>query len=191
MGALLVVTLRRRLLERRALGRRVNAVALCRAYGPGALLGVVVAISESVFSRPIAVSGAFDRLAAFLGARAFPESQYYGQLMQPAVTWQVWTVLGLLAGSALAAFRARGARWRWLPDRQWGARFGAGRAPRLLIAFGGAVLVQLGAGIAGGCTSGLAISGGALLSPGAFLFMAGMFAGGIPTAWLWYRKASR
>jgi hypothetical protein len=26
-----------------------------------------------------------------------------------------------------------------------------------------------------------------VLAPGAFLFMAGMFAGGIPTAWLWYR----
>ena len=54
-------------------------------------------------------------------------------------------------------------------------------------AFIGAVLVQFGAGIAGGCTSGLAISGGAVLAPGAFIFMAGMFLGGIPTALLWYR----
>jgi hypothetical protein len=53
-----------------------------------------------------------------------------------------------------------------------------------------AVLVQIGAGIAGGCTSGLAISGGAVLSPAAFVFMAGMFAGGIPAAWLWYRGRS-
>jgi len=58
---------------------------------------------------------------------------------------------------------------------------------RLLVAFFGAMLVQLGAGIAGGCTSGLAISGGALLSPAAFVFMGGMFASGIPTAWLWGR----
>ena len=61
----------------------------------------------------------------------------------------------------------------------------------MLVGFAGAVLVQLGADIAGGCTSGLAISGGAVLAPAAFVFMAGMFAGGIPTAWLWSRLGSR
>jgi len=76
---------------------------------------------------------------------------------------------------------------RWLPDTQCQPRFGTSRGLRLAIAFFGAVLVQVGAGIAGGCTSGLAISGGSVLAPAAFLFMAGMFAGGIPTAWLWYR----
>jgi hypothetical protein len=78
-----------------------------------------------------------------------------------------------------------------LPDSQWRERFGASRLRRLAVAFSGACLVQLAAGIAGGCTSGLAISGGAALAPGAFVFMAGMFAGGIPTAWLWHRGRRR
>ncbi len=52
--------------------------------------------------------------------------------------------------------------------------------------FGGAVL-EYAAGIAGGCTSGLAISGGMLLAPAAFLFIAGMFASGILTALIIYR----
>ena len=57
-------------------------------------------------------------------------------------------------------------------------------AARWAVAFVGALLAELGAGIAGGCTASLAVSGGAVLAPSAFLFMAAMFAGGIPTAFL-------
>jgi hypothetical protein len=162
-------------------------------YAAGALLGVVVAVSESFFGHPIAASGAFDRLAAYPGRALFPHSPYYAYVMQPAITWPVWVIVGVLIGAHLAARFSGEVRLRWLPDEAWIPRFGAGRGKRLAIAFVGAMLVQIGAGIAGGCTSGLAISGGALLSPAAFLFMAGMFAGGIPTAWLWYRggNASR
>jgi hypothetical protein len=156
-------------------------------YAAGVLLGLVVAFSEVVCGRPLAVSGAFDKLAAYFGRWLFPASQYYGHVMTPGITWQVWLVVGVLAGSFTSSKLSGEARWRWLPDTQWEPRFGASRKLRLVIAFFGAALVQIGAAIAGGCTSGLAISGGAALAPAAFLFMAGMFAGGIPTAWLWYR----
>lgn len=156
-------------------------------YAAGVLLGLVVAFSEVVCGRPLAAAGAFDKLAAYLGAWLFPSSQYYGHIMTPGITWQVWLVVGVLAGAFVSSKLSGEARWRWLPDTQWEPRFGASRKLRLAIAFFGAVLVQVGAGIAGGCTSGLAISGGAALAPAAFLFMAGMFAGGIPSAWLWYR----
>lgn len=156
-------------------------------YIAGALLGLVVAFSEVVGGRPLAPSGAFDKLAAYIGRWLFPASQYYGHIMTSGITWQVWLVVGVLAG-AFASSRLSGqARVRWLPDTQWQARFGSSRGRRLALAFAGAALVQIGAGIAGGCTMGLAISGGVALAPAAFLFMAGMFAGGIPTAWLWYR----
>ena len=51
-----------------------------------------------------------------------------------------------------------------------------------MLAFIGAMILEYAAGIAGGCTSGLAISGGMLLAPSAYLFIAGMFASGIVTA---------
>ena len=63
-----------------------------------------------------------------------------------------------------------------------------GRWKRWLALFVGAIILEYGAGIAGGCTSGLAISGGMQLAPSAFLFMAGMFASGIPTAMILYRR---
>lgn len=156
-------------------------------YAAGAGLGVVVAISEALLGRPIAASGAFDRLAAYVGVALFPKSPYYAYVMRPAITWQVWLMVGLLAGAFASAKLAGVARRRWLPDSEWTDRFGPRRSLRLAVAFFGAAVVQFGAGIAGGCTSGLAISGGALLAPAAFVFMAGMFAAGIPTAWLWQR----
>ncbi len=158
-------------------------------YLAGAMLGLVVAFSEVVCGRPLAAAGAFDKLAAYPGRWLFPRSQYYAHILSPGITWQVWLIVGVVAGSFLASLLSGEARLRWLPDTQWQTRFGPNRKRRLKLAFFGAMLVQIGAGIAGGCTSGLAISGGATLAPAAFLFMAGMFAGGIPTAWLWYRKS--
>lgn len=184
--ALYFVIRREMTAERRSLMAWLRA----KTWGPyaaGVLLGLAVAFSEVVCGRPLAVSGAFDKLAAFLGRWLFPSSQYYGHIMTPGITWQVWLIVGVLVGSFASSRLSGEARLRWLPDTQWEPRFGASRTLRLLVAFFGAVLVQVGAGIAGGCTSGLAISGGAALAPAAFLFMAGMFAGGIPTAWLWYR----
>lgn len=74
-----------------------------------------------------------------------------------------------------------------MPDHLWTAAFGGSVARRWLLAFVGAFLTELGGGVAGGCTASLAVSGGAVFAPAAFLFMAGMFGGGIPTAWLAYR----
>ena len=183
----LVATDRRRWLARLRDVRWVRA----RRWSPtsaGAALGVVVAASEVLFGRPLAASGAFDALAAYAGRALFPHATYWRFVVRPAITWHVWVVVGALLGSSLSAALAGVLRRSWLPERGWTRTFGTRRSVRLAVVFGAGVLVQIGAGIAGGCTSGLAISGGALLSPAAFVFMAGMFAGGIPAAWLWSRR---
>ena len=158
-------------------------------YAAGALLGVVVAVSEALFQRPIAASGAFDRLAAWPGRWLFPRNFYFTHVMRPAIGWPVWVIIGVLAGSFAAARCSGEARLRTLPDTLWSDAFGTRHRTRVLVAFVGALLVQLGADIAGGCTSGLAISGGAVLAPGAFVFIAGMFIGGLPAARWWYRRS--
>jgi len=176
--------------DRRALAR-VHPGSWLRArtwnaHVAGAGLGLTIAASEALFGRPLAASGAFDKLAAYPGRALFPESPFYRYVMRPEIGWQVWVMLGVLAGAFASAKLAGVVAARWFPDTGWTERFGPRRGVRLLVAFAGAALVQIGADIAGGCTSGLAISGGAVLSPAAFVFMAGMFAAGIPTAWLWY-----
>ncbi|MCC6995377.1 MAG: YeeE/YedE family protein [Deltaproteobacteria bacterium] len=191
LAVALAFALARRPAQRRPALARWLRQKLWSPYLAGALLGLVVAASEVVWGRPLGVAGAFDKLAAYPGRWLFPHSQYYRYVMAPAITWQVWLVIGLLGGAFASSAVSGEARARWLPDTQWQPRFAASRATRLMVAFVGAILVQFGAGIAGGCTSGLAISGGAALAPAAFLFMAGMFAGGIPTAWLLYRGRPR
>jgi uncharacterized membrane protein YedE/YeeE len=153
----------------------------------GALLGVVVAVSEVGYGRPVAAAGAFDKLAAYPGRALLRDSMYYAHIMPPAITLQIWSMVGLLGGAFVSALAQGEVRARWLPESGWAPRFGASRVVRFGVAFVGAALVQIGAGIAGGCTSGLAISGGAALAPAAFVFMAGMFMGGIPAAWAWHR----
>jgi len=190
MLAVVLFFLRGELVPAPTARRSLRAWLTAKTWNPylaGAGLGVIVAVSEGVCGRPLFASGAFDKLAAYAGRPLFSSSQYYQYVMSPGITWPVWLMVGVLGGAFLSSRLSGEARLRWLPDTQWVDRFGPSRTARFALAFVGAMLVQIGAGIAGGCTSGLAISGGAVLAPAAFLFMAGMFAGGIPTAMLWYR----
>ena len=59
---------------------------------------------------------------------------------------------------------------------------------RLVLAFSGGMLMAFAAKFTRGCTSGLALSGGSVLSPGAWLFMICVFIGGYSIAFL-MRKA--
>ncbi len=54
---------------------------------------------------------------------------------------------------------------------------------RLLLAFAGGVIMAYGARMARGCTSGQALSGGAVLAVGSWAFMFAVFAGGYAVAW--------
>jgi len=60
---------------------------------------------------------------------------------------------------------------------------------RLSMAFGGGVLMAVGAALARGCTSGQALTGGALLNLGSWAFMMMVFAGAYGVAyfvrWQW------
>lgn len=161
------------------------------AYACGALLGVVVTVSMVAFGRRLSGSGAYQELAGPIGRSLFPTSVYWTQVIRPSEHWNSLVLLGAIAGSTLAAILGGRFRIRWLPDAQWSDVFGTSIGKRWSLAAFGAALTAIGAGIAGGCTASLALSGGAALSPGAFAFMAGMFTAGIPTARLIYRKSSR
>jgi hypothetical protein len=101
-------------------------------------------------------------------------------------------VVGVFFGGMIGAATSGTLKWGKKDtansDEQWKRIFGAQTWKRWGIAFVGAIILEYAAGIAGGCTSGLAISGGMLLAPAAFIFIAGMFVGGIPTALLIYGK---
>lgn len=160
-------------------------------YAAGAGLGLVSAVSLAIYGRPLGASGAYQNLAAYAGRVLFPNDVFFKTVMPPRVEWQSFVLIGVFLGALVSSLASRDFQLRWMPDERWTDRFGRSRALRWALAFAGAFLVEIGAGIAGGCTSGLAISGGVVLAPAAFLFMAGMFAAGIPTAMLIGRRGKR
>jgi hypothetical protein len=160
-------------------------------YVAGGLLGLVGVLAVALSNSLLGASGAFENVAGMIGKAVAPSTfnnLYFNFVMPPGINWQVILLVGVFLGGMLAARLAHTWKWRWLPDKQWTEIFGSSRLKRAVIAFFGAIVLEIGAGIAGGCTSGLAISGGMLLVPAAFIFMAGMFASGILTSLLIYRR---
>jgi hypothetical protein len=146
----------------------------------------------------LGASGAFESVAGWLGKMIAPNlfsNQYWGvegsrtlPVMRPEITWSVILLVGVVIGGFLGALSSRTFKFRFNDDAQWKKIFGPQPWKRWVIGFSGAIILEYAAGIAGGCTSGLAISGGMLLAPAAFLFIAGMFVSGIITALLVYGR---
>jgi hypothetical protein len=167
-------------------GRRASRTHADVAWTPylaGASLGVVFACSLLVFGRPLGVSAGIQE-AARLVERAVGIGPNRGR----SWGWPLWVVLGVGAGGAVSSFL------RGRANRVAGPEEGHGIGAWTL-AFVAGLFLQIAAGIAGGCTSGLALSGGMVQAPAAFIFMAGLFVGGIPTArvarWLKGRRIAR
>jgi hypothetical protein len=70
-------------------------------------------------------------------------------------------------------------KFRMMPDQQWTKVFGPSKLKRWTLIFIGGIIIEYSAGIAGGCTSGLAISGTMQLSPAGLIFIVGLFVSGI------------
>jgi hypothetical protein len=99
----------------------------------------------------------------------------------PLSAWLVFLSIGVLAGAALSG---------WMSGR---TRLSIERGPhmtgggRIAAAVGGGVVAAIGAKIAMGCTSGQALTGGAVLNPGSLVFMGAVFASAYAVAWM-FRK---
>lgn len=161
-------------------------------YVAGILLGIVGVLAVWISNSLLGASGAFETFAGFLGKRIAPaafDNLYFNFIMPPGLTWGVVLFVGTILGGTIGALTSRTFKFRLFDDdAQWKRIFGPQLWKRWLLLFIGAAILEYGAGIAGGCTSGLAISGGMLLAPAAFLFIAAMFMSGILTALIIYRK---
>ncbi len=160
-------------------------------YAAGALLGIVGVLAVALSDSLLGASGAFENLAGLIGTAIVPDlfdNMYFNFVMPPGITWGVVLLIGVFFGGMWGAKSSRTWKIRMISDEQWTRIAGKKWWKRWLTAFIGAIILEYGAGIAGGCTSGLAISGGMLLAPAAYLFIAGMFASGIVTAWFIYGR---
>jgi uncharacterized protein len=164
-------------------------------YAAGVLLGIVGVLAVALSNSLLGASGAFENLAGMIGQALAPkafDNMYFNFIMPPGITWGLILLVGIFFGGLIGAATSRTLQWGKKgsanSDTQWKSVFGQQTWKRWVIGFLGAILLEYAAGIAGGCTSGLAISGGMLLAPAAFLFIGGMFMSGIVTALIVYRN---
>lgn len=160
-------------------------------YLAGAGLGVTLLATYVLMGFGLGASGAFTHVAAHLEGAVAPghagSNPYVSSYLESGRLWAQWVVieiLGVLAGASLGAWSAGRLEWRL----EKGPSIGWPR--RLVFAFVGGATVGFASRIAQGCTSGLALSGSAVLSPGGWAFTVAFMAGGFLTAWA-VRKAWR
>ncbi|GAB1534452.1 YeeE/YedE thiosulfate transporter family protein [Geovibrio sp. ADMFC3] len=157
----------------------------------GIAAGVAASISIVLTGKTLGVSGGFETIASMIANSAGfvpPSNAFFNRVKPPVFDSQLILLIGIFAGALLASLFSGDFKVRTLPDNEWKKRFGVSKFKRAAILFTGCFLMATGAGIAGGCTSGLGISATMLLSPAGFLFIAGVFASGIITILLIYGR---
>ena len=152
--------------------------AYANPYAAGVGLGLVLLAAFVIMGRGLGASGAFATAAAAASSVVAPEraasSHYFARYLggdgRPQIDWLLVELIGVTLGGLLSALLA--GRLRLTIDR--GPR--TSTRARLSVAFAGGAVMGLGAVLARGCTSGQALTGGALLSVGSWTFIAGAFA---------------
>jgi len=158
-------------------------------YIGGAALGLVLLASFVVMGKGLGASGASFRLGvaaveaiAPAHVAAAPGLRGVTEHGSPLDDWLVFEVMGVVLGGVLGAYTAG----RLSPEVLRGPRISVGS--RLGLALLGGGMMGFAAKLARGCTSGQALSGGAMLSAGSWAFMMSVFAGGYAMAWFVRRE---
>jgi uncharacterized protein len=174
-------------------GGAAAAPRYAHAVRCGVLLGLLMLVSFVVAGRGLGASGAFavtaGRSLAAMGVvppamTSAPPGALADRLPTDVDPWRDWLVLevvGVFIGGGLSAWLARRTR-QGRPAAAGGRRDVPSRG-RLTRALVGGVLMGVGARLAWGCTSGLALSGGALMATGAWLFIPIAFGTAIAVTW--------
>ena len=159
-------------------------------YLSGIGLGLVLLLAFVIMGRGLGASGAFSSLVATVENVIAPAhvkanehlAEYFEGGANPMKDWLVFEVIGVLVGGFISG--ALAGRIKFTTFK--GPNITNGR--RLLYAFLGGGLMGIGAKLARGCTSGQALTGGALLNLGSWVFMLCVFAGAYAIAYFVRRQ---
>jgi len=154
-------------------------------YLAGFLLGVVLFASFFLTGNGLGASGGLARLLFAAEAKVVPDYvdnhpyivRYAGGDRNPLDHWLLWLLIGVVAGGFVSGLLGRRVR----VETQKGPSIST--PTRWFFAVVGGTLVGYAAQMARGCTSGQALTGGAVLSAGSWAFMFSVFGGGYLIAW--------
>jgi hypothetical protein len=155
-------------------------------YIVGVGIGLLIILSFVVTGRGLGAVGAFNGLIASLVHAIAPDyalskaafSNYLSGVEHPLRDWVVIEIAGVCIGGLISGLVSGRFKFEVIRGP------GISKLSRLIFAFSGGVLMAFAAKFTRGCTSGLALSGGSVLSPGAWFFMISVFIGGYSVAFL-------
>ena len=160
-------------------------------YLAGIGIGVLSWVVFIVVATPIGITTAASQVAGgvaglVVGQEAVQANAYWAK--NPfRLDYGTLFLLGTFLGALASALTSRTFRIETVPS-VWRDRFGESAAKRYAAAFIGGVIAMYGARMAGGCTSGNGISQGLQLAVVGWTFLAAMFATGLLTARLAFRR---
>jgi uncharacterized membrane protein YedE/YeeE len=158
-------------------------------YLAGILLGVVLFSAFFLTGSGLGASGGLNRLLVFVEDLIAPghinQIPYLinmaGGDRNPLDSWIVFLTIGTIVGGFLSGWFSKRLKWETVKGPNISVR------SRWFLAFVGGILMGYGARFARGCTSGQALSGGAVLSVGSWAFMFAVFAGAYALAYFFRR----
>jgi uncharacterized membrane protein YedE/YeeE len=154
-------------------------------YLAGTLLGVVLFLAFFITGTGLGASGGINRFLVYVQNIVAPEHidqvpyllKMAGGSANPLNSWIVYLTAGTILGGFISGLLGRRVRVETNKGPQ------IGNKTRWMMAFLGGALMGYGARLARGCTSGQALSGGAVLSVGSWAFMFAVFAGAYALAY--------
>jgi uncharacterized membrane protein YedE/YeeE len=163
--------------------------ALWNPYVAGVGLGLVLLTAFVVIGQGLGASGGVGRIMAsgiaVVNHDFMANSSYFGKYFQgagPLYNYLVFLALGVFLGGFIAAYT--GGRAKIQIEKGPNTT----NKKRLVMALGGGVIMGFAARLAYGCTSGQALTGGATLAAGSWVFMFAVFGGGYAIAWFVRRQ---
>ncbi|UCD38206.1 MAG: YeeE/YedE family protein [Fidelibacterota bacterium] len=163
----------------------------CNPYLAGIGLGLTLLAAFLLMGRGLGASGAFTSLVsagvdAVAPDHAATNGMYSVYLdndgRNPLSDWLVFEIIGVFLGAFISAYLAGRIKGGIVKGSRISSR------GRLLMAFLGGAMMGFAAKLARGCTSGLALSGGAVMGVGAWIFMLSIFIGGYAAAYFVRRQ---
>jgi uncharacterized membrane protein YedE/YeeE len=159
-------------------------------YLAGVVLGLVLLAAYLVAGNGLGATALPKRSLAVVGNAVSPEWTAHNTVLKgyvadgasPLRNWLVVEVVGVILGGFLGALTA--GRLATKVDKGPNISLRG----RLVFAAAGGVIMGFAASLARGCTSGQALSGGAGLGTGSWVFMLMVFAGGYSVAHLVRRQ---
>jgi len=146
-------------------------------YTAGFLLGIILLASFLIAGRGLGASGVTTQVLAHsletIGSANFDNEYLRSQKTNESLlsSWIFLEVIGIFLGAFFSAKQSG----RFKKEIIKGS--GVSNRQRIISALAGGLIMGLAARLARGCTSGQALTGGALLSAGSWLFMLAVFIG--------------